>query len=72
MENVITMEAPEYPCTQCGGSGNCHACANPGNGKCSTCAGTGYHPYPELCNRCGGTTNCKLCGGDGHCIYGPH
>lgn len=56
-------------CQQCGGTKKCHADANPGNGKCKTCAGTGVHPYPEICERCKGSTNCTLCHGSGKCVY---
>ncbi len=56
-------------CQQCDDTKKCHADANPGNGKCKICAGTGFHVYPEPCERCTGTGKCHVCDGSGKCQY---
>jgi hypothetical protein len=63
------MEETHYPCQQCGSSGKCQFDANPGNGKCGPCAGSGIHPYPNPCDQCTGTGTCKRCSGSGKCIF---
>ncbi len=63
------VEDKHYNCQQCGGSGNCAMDANPSNGKCADCAGTGYKPYPNQCSRCIGTGTCHVCGGSGKCTF---
>lgn len=56
-------------CQQCNDTKHCHADANPGNGKCKTCAGTGMHPYPTPCETCEGDGKCNICNGSGKCKF---
>ena len=62
-----------YPCTYCGGTGNSSTSKNritKGNGKCSTCSGTGSVTGTTPCTTCNGTgtatTPCTTCNGTGY------